>query len=119
MIRMRALVDWTPEDQGGRRRPPSGVGRPAYAAVVRFTDVDEPWPPPDAWSLVVEKDEALSEPARWIADIHFLVDEAPHGALRPGRTFALYEGARCVAKGQVLADSAQASGGFAVASSRQ
>jgi hypothetical protein len=117
MIRMRAQVDWTPEDQGGRRRPPSGVGRPAYAAVVRFTDVNGPWPPPEAWSLVVEKDEALSQPTRWIADIHFLVEEAPHDALRPGRSFELYEGSRCVARGQVLADSVQASGGLTVASS--
>lgn len=105
MIRIRAVVDWIPKDQGGRTRPPAGVGTPPYASVVRFTDVEEAWPPPVAWSLVVEKDEALSEPLRWVADVRFLVDEAPHDSLRPGREFDLYEGGKCVAHGRILGGS--------------
>jgi hypothetical protein len=52
----------------------------------------------------VEKDEKLSEEYRWIADVHFLVDEAPHEWLRLGREFELYEGKRRVAVGKLLAD---------------
>jgi hypothetical protein len=102
MVKMRAVVDWIPKDQGGRSQPPAGVGAPPYASVVRFTDTEEPWPPPVAWSLVVEKDETLSEPFRWIARVHFLVDKAPHESLRPGREFDLYEGSKCVAHGRIL-----------------
>jgi hypothetical protein len=109
MVKMRAVVDWIPKDQGGRNRPPTGLSSPPYSTAVRFADAEEPWPPPMAWSLVVERDEALSEPCRWIADVHFLVDEAPQDSLRPGREFELYEGNRCVARGKILGDSMQVS----------
>jgi hypothetical protein len=102
MVTMRAVVDWMPKDQGGRSQPPVGVGAPPYASIVRFTDTEETWPPPVAWSLVVERDETLSEPFRWIACVHFLVDKAPHESLRPGREFDLYEGGKCVAHGRIL-----------------
>ncbi len=105
MDKVRAAVEWIPREQGGRREPPLGVGSPPYASVVRFTDAAGPWPPPTAWSLAVEKDEAFSEPYRWIADVHFVADQAPHSSLRPGRQFDLYEGGRCVAHCRVLAES--------------
>ena len=98
---MRATVEWLTKEQGGRTQPPAGVGSPPYTPVIRFKDADEPWPPPVAWSLVVEKVEALSEPYRWTADVHFLVNEAPHGSLRSGQEFELYEGGRRVACGKV------------------
>ena len=104
MIKIRAVADWIPKDQGGRSWPPAGVGTPHYATVVRFTDTEESSPPPVSWSLVVEKDEMLSESFHWIADVHFLVDEAPHESLRPGREFDLYEGSKCVAHGRILDD---------------
>lgn len=99
---MRAVVEWIRKEQGGRSQPPAGVGLPPYATVVRFTDTEEPWPPPVAWSLVVEKDEAASEQYRWIADVRFLMKDAPHDSLRPGRVFELYEGNRLVARGRIL-----------------
>jgi hypothetical protein len=102
MITMRAVVEWIPKEEGGRSRPPAGVGSPPYATEVRFTDSKEPWPPPVSWSLVVEKDEELSKSYRWIADVHFLMKEAPHDSLRPGRAFELYEGNKLVARGRIL-----------------
>jgi hypothetical protein len=103
MVTMQAIVEWIPKEEGGRRQPPAGVGLPAYATVVRFVDTTEPWPPPVAWSLVVEKDESASELYRWIANVHFLMDNAPHESLRPGREFELYEGNKLVARGRILA----------------
>jgi hypothetical protein len=72
---------------------------------VRF--VDDPWPSPVAWSLVVSKDETQSGPAQWLADVHFLANEAPHDALQEGKEFELYEGNKCVARGRILGDSIQ------------
>jgi hypothetical protein len=99
----RAIIDWIPKEEGGRSQPPSGVGSPPYSTVIRF--VEDPWPSPVAWSLVVNKDEKLSEQGRWLADVHFLFEEAPHDALRDGREFELYEGNKCVARGRILDDS--------------
>jgi hypothetical protein len=98
---MRSVVEWIPKEKGGRSEPPAGVGSPPYATVVRFVDTEEPWPPPEAWSLVVEKIEALSEPYSWTANVRFLVDEAPHDSLREGSQFELYEGGKCVARGRI------------------
>ena len=96
MLRVRAVVDWVTRDQGGRREPPFGIGSPAYLAVVRFTDADSLWPPPEAWSLAVVKVESSRKPLRWHAEVHFVAEDAPHDSLRPGRPFDLYEGWRCV-----------------------
>jgi len=100
MTRARAIVEWVPQNQGGRRQPPTGTGPRPYSTVVRFTDA--PWPEETSWSLVVEMDPALSETYRWIADVHFLVPEAPHHCLRQGKEFELYEGKKCVARGRIL-----------------
>jgi hypothetical protein len=104
MVTKCAVVDWIPKADGGRSKPPLGVGIPAYATEVRF--IDDPWPPAGAsWSLVIVKREPLSSDLRWTADVHFLVDEAPHDSLREGREFELYEGNKCVARGRIIADS--------------
>ena len=103
MSEIYAVIAWTPKDQGGRSVLPTGLGPPPfYSPEIRFTDDGEGWPSSDAWSLVVKKDEALSEPSRWIAEVYFRVAEAPHHLLRPGRRFGLYEGNRCVAIGEIL-----------------
>jgi hypothetical protein len=93
----RAIIDWLPASQGGRSKPPIGVGRPIYATVVHF--VDEPWPPEVSWSLAVEKVEQSNSEYHWIANIHFVVQEAPHESLYEGRGFELYEGRQIVAHG--------------------
>ena len=100
---MKAEIDWRSSTEGGRKAPPSGDGPPHYATIIRFADTDEPWPPAVAWTLVVEKlNVDNSNPLRWIADVRFRVDEAPHDELYPGRVFSLYEGKKCVATGKVL-----------------
>ena len=100
---MQAVVDWIPLEQGGRRGPPSGLGPQPYSTVMRF--LDEPWPAPVAWSLVVKMVEARDGDDRWLADVRFLFDEAPRDSLREGREFELYEGLKCVARGRLIADS--------------
>ena len=103
MMNKKAIVEWKTKDQGGREEPPLGVGVPFYATVMRFTD--EPWPPVNgAWSMVVIKDEQASTDSLWTANVHFLVDEAPHDSLRNGRAFELYEGNKCVARGTIMED---------------
>lgn len=99
---MQALIEWIPKENGGRTKPPLGLGSPPYATEIRFVDGEETWSPQEAWSLVVMKHEAESNEYRWIADVHFLVKEAPHDSLRDGRTFELYEGNKCVARGQLI-----------------
>jgi hypothetical protein len=100
---MQARIRWKTREAGGRKSPPAGVGQPPYATVVRFKDTMEPWPPPIAWSLVIEKVPPLSGEYDWVANVRFLVNEAPVNELRPNREFELYEGARCVATGVLLA----------------
>jgi hypothetical protein len=103
MLNKRAIVEWIGKDQNGRTKPPLGIGTPAYATVVRFAD--EPWPPINgAWSLVVVKDEQASIENRWVANVHYLMEEAPHDSLRIGRLFELYEGNKCVARGRITGD---------------
>ena len=99
---MRAKVHWKTKAEGGRLKPPAGVGNPPYATVVRFTDSDEAWPPENAWSLVIEKIESESDEYDWVADVRYLVKEAPHDELRANRQFELYEGGRLVATGVLL-----------------
>lgn len=99
---MKAKIHWKTKEEGGRFKPPAGVGKPPYATVIRFKDTDEPWPPRNAWSLVVEKVSELSNEYDWIANVHFLVTEAPAEELRVSREFELFEGARCVATGVLI-----------------
>jgi hypothetical protein len=101
---MRARIRWLRKDEGGREYPPSGVGSPPYATIVRFADSEDPWPPPVAWSLVVKRIDALGDPYNWTADVRFLSNEAPHDSLRNGREFALYEGRKRVARGWISDD---------------
>lgn len=103
MICKKASIAWIPKEAGGRSKPPLGIGEPSYATVIHFPE--EPWPHlSGSWSLVVRKDEALSSEYHWIANVHFLVEEAPHDSLRDGRNFELYEGNKCVARGSIICE---------------
>ena len=106
---MRAKIHWNTREEGGRTRPPAGVGQPPYATIVRFKDSTEPRPAPVEWSLVVEKASELSNEYDWVANVRFLVNEAPMNELRVGREFELFEGWKCVATG-VLIGAATAAG---------
>jgi hypothetical protein len=99
---MRAIIGWMSKEQGGRDKPPAGVGAPSYLPTVRFTEPNEAWPPPVMWTFVISKLGEVDGPNTWLADAKFLVDEAPHDVIRPGRTFELYEGPRCVARGRFV-----------------
>jgi hypothetical protein len=58
--------------------------------------------------MVVEKIPELSQTNDWVANIRFLVSEAPAAELRPDREFELFEGAKCVATGVTVAEIANA-----------
>lgn len=97
----KALIEWVPNELGGRSKPPLGTGTPPYSTVVRFTD--EPWPHPSGcWSLAICKIEEFGNEWRWVADVYFRMEDAPHEALRSGREFELYEGGKMVAHGHLL-----------------
>jgi hypothetical protein len=97
---MRAKIHWLTKEEGGRSKPPAGVGNPPYATVVKFPGADM-----GSWSLAVEKIESLSNEYDWIADVHYLFAEAPHESLQAGREFELYEGKKCVASGRIKSPS--------------
>jgi hypothetical protein len=101
MLTKKAIIEWIPKKAGGRSKPPLGVGEPPYATVARFPKSGEAWPPPVAWSLVVRRVDILEEPFKWVAEVHFLVDEAPHHLLAEGVEFELFEGSKCVARGRI------------------
>jgi hypothetical protein len=97
-----AEIRWVPSCEGGRERLASGSGEPHYAPIVRLLDPDEVGPAPVIWSLAVRKLEEVEDSDEWLAEIAYLMPEAPHEELTIGRRFELYEGARCVATGVVL-----------------
>ena len=101
MMTKRATLEWIPKELGGRSKPPLGEGEPPYATVVRFPKSGEAWPPPVAWSLVVRKVDSVEEPFKWIAEVHFRVEEAPHHLLVAGTEFELFERSKCVARGRI------------------
>ncbi len=101
MVARRAELRWRTSGARGRTFPPSGEGPTPYRTVVHFADEPENAPAYDSWTLVVHRVESLG-PLEWLADVHFLVEEAPEHLLRAGAEFSLYEGRRCVGDGQVV-----------------
>jgi hypothetical protein len=100
---MKAQIDWISKEQGGRTKPPIGIGSPSYCSVIHF--IEEPWPNPGVtWTLVVEKCVSESTEYHWKANIRFRVNNAPHDTLIPGRLFKLHEGPKCVAYGEILGE---------------
>lgn len=97
---MQATIYWRTPEEGGRRNLPLGEGEPPYATLVHLKGDEEPWPPKEAWSLVVRKTKQI-DPFTWHADVDFLVQAAPRGALISGKKFELYEGSKCVASGSI------------------
>lgn len=98
----KVFISWALSDEGGRRQPPTG---PAYSTVARFEE-DENWPK-QAWSLLVRFVRPLHGGRYLIADVDFLVPEAPAALLGKGSRFELLEGRRRVAKGVVLPASVE------------
>ena len=96
---VKARIRWIPAAAGGRPSPPTG---PRYSTVARFEADAASWPE-RAWSIVAEFHGPPDETLCTIANVQFLIPEAPTHLLRPGGQFELYEGRRLVARGEVLA----------------
>jgi hypothetical protein len=92
-----ARIEWVPQSQGGRRAPPVG---PRYVAIAKLESAAESWPG-EAWDLAIELIDRPRGPHEWIARVYFVFDDAPQEWLTEGEHFALYEGRRCVAHGEV------------------
>ena len=98
----RATIEWIAKEKGGRITPPLEVGERPYTTVVRILNSGEPSTPDVSWSLCVRKLEVLVDPFKWIAEVCFLVDSAPHHLLSVGTDFELLEGKKCVARGRII-----------------
>jgi len=92
-----ARITWLTPEEGGRRLPPSG---PRYTAPTRF-ESQPPGPEGANWSLVVDRMPQSPGSMEWIAEVHYVAEEAPHELLLPGACFELYEGKKCVARGVI------------------
>jgi hypothetical protein len=95
---VKAQVSWVPRELGGRESPPSG---PRYITVARFEDDKDNYPK-EAWSLVLEFNDLPDDSLNVVADVRFLVEDAPVQLLHQGSNFELYEGSRLVGRGTVL-----------------
>ena len=98
---MNAILRWRTFEEGGRKKLPACEGTPPYATVIRFKDTNEPWPPPIAWQLIVEKKRTLSNDFEWEVGVRYLVEDAPSNELVAGREFELFEGGKMVAEGRL------------------
>lgn len=98
----RAIIAWVPPEAGGRQHVPAG---PRYITVCRFEE-DPGWEN-GTWSLVVEWVRTFRGGRLILANVDFLVPEAPTNFLRAGTRFELLEGRKRVAKGVILPPSVQ------------
>jgi hypothetical protein len=94
-----AKVQWVAPEEGGRTSLPTGK---KYATMARFPEDTGTWLQ-EAWSIVLEFDDppaAQGNPS--MAKARFLAGQAPVDRLKPGRTFALYEGNKKVAMVEIV-----------------
>jgi hypothetical protein len=93
-----AKLQWTKPEEGGLKSKPIA---PRFVAPVRFDG--KPFPLDESvWSLVVEFLEIPDETLTHLVHVSYLMDNAPHETLRPGRVFELAAGDRVFAKGTIL-----------------
>jgi len=92
-----AKICWVSPEAGGRKTLPSG---PRYSTVARFDRLRVS--PEEAWSIVAEFVGSIDEERCVLAQVRFLVPQAPHELLSAGSSFELFEGSRLVARGTVL-----------------
>jgi|SRR5687767_3455801 len=100
---MKALIHWTEAAAGGRPSLPTGT---RYVAPSRWYPEDGPtWPPADVWSVYIDFETPPANQGNpSIGMVHFPSSEAPHDRLQVGRSFDLYEGARKVARVELVPD---------------
>jgi len=97
-----ARIVWLSELQGGRTSVPSGS---RYIAPARFDSEKIPGANGANWSLVVDAMSRSDDGMEWIANVRFLEKEAPSERVVDAAKFELYEGAKCVANGVILAST--------------
>ena len=99
MTERTTRIQWLKPEEGGRSSLPAG---PTYSTVARFDVLADRWPR-EAWSVVLNISAPADPRGVMTAGIRMLAgDEAPAELLSPGSKFELYEGHRCVARGEVL-----------------
>ena len=87
-----AVITWYKENQGGRKTIPP-IGAKIYPTI-RFEGENEIVP----WSLWLINKEINSQ-TESLAEINFLMKNAPFDLLQIRKNFSLYEGARKIADG--------------------
>lgn len=92
---VKASIHWLSEAEGGRKHLPTSL---SYTTIARFP-YQKDWPA-NAWSIITEFSDPPGQDA--LAQVRFLVEDAPRDWLTSGTTFELLEGSKVVAKVQVL-----------------
>lgn len=95
-----ARVCWIEDKASG---PKSLFAGARYVTVARFEREAGKWPN-EAWSLVVDPRKNSGELSCLMVDVHFLSPNGPSHLLTTGNKFELFEGRRCVAHGEILAE---------------
>lgn len=95
---MQAYIRWLSKEEGGRSTAPLTLH---HVIVSRFEGNAFAWPH-EAWSLVIDFHTSPRTDKTVLADIHFLVPEAPVEMLYSGSPFELLDGNRVVAQGVVV-----------------
>lgn len=99
-----AVICWM-EDKDGAPEG-STTGR-RYVGVARFEGEARKWPN-EAWSLVADFKGSPDGSHCVMADVHFLAPDGPAYLLAIGNKFELFEGRRCVARGEILTEQRDA-----------
>ena len=91
---VKARINWTPTESGGRLNIlPVGM---RYCPIIVFESEQSG---DTLWSI--ELYNTAIEGRTSVADISYLIDDAPQHLMKSGGEFLLYEGQRVVAKGVV------------------
>jgi hypothetical protein len=92
---VRAKINWTPLKDGGRKNIlPIGM---RYCPIIVF---EAEQTGETLWRAEVYNTSVNGRTS--VADVSYLVDDAPYHLLQPGNEFLLYEGQRAVAQGVVM-----------------
>ena len=92
---VKADILWTPAEEGGRKHIlPVGM---RYCPIISLENIESN---KGLWSAVVINRDINGRKS--IADISYLVDEAPYHLLKSGQKFLLYEAQQVVAEGVVM-----------------
>ena len=91
---VQARINWTPPERGGRKNIlPIGM---RYCPIIVFESEQSD---NSLWSA--ELYNTAIDGRTSLADVSYLVDEAPYHLLKSGGVFLLYEGQRVVAQGVI------------------